>query len=268
VKITFTTGPAPVRNYGAENVVAVWIEGPVGTYRKTIGEWVQIRQAALVAWQAALGGKNDVDVVTNASRNTENTALTAVWNLKDYQGNLVPDGTYQIRLELAQSNSVSTAANNEGTFTFTKGATPLTLTNQANGGFTNVTIEFNPTAVTCADGTFDAPEEKCDYAIKAGMPGACPTACAAEDACTPLKLQGDATTCSAECVADTPITACVNGDGCCADGCTGANDNDCLAGGGGGPGEISGGCETGSGAGGALAFGALGLALLLGRRRR
>jgi len=266
VKITFTTGPAPATTYAPNNVVAVWIEGPVGTYRKTLATWVAVRELSLVAWQQAKAGKNDVDVVSSASRTVDNAALTAIWNLKDYQGNVVPDGTYTIRLELAESNATQTTSNNEGTFTFVKGASPSTQPNLTNGGFTNVTIEFDPNKVTCADGTLDAPEEKCDFAIKAGMPGACPTACPVADACMPQKLQGDATTCSAECVDDTPITSCVSGDGCCAAGCTAANDSDCVDG---GPPGTNGGCETsGSGTGGALAFGALGLGLLLRRRRR
>jgi uncharacterized protein (TIGR03382 family) len=265
LKVTFTTSPAPTKQFAPNIAVVGWVQTQAGTFVKTVGQWVEIRQAALVAWRQ-IAGTTDIDAVSGASQNPDTKTLSLVWNLRDRQGNVVPDGTYTIRLELAESNATTVADNNEGTFTFVKGATPQTQTNLTSGGFTNVTIEFDPNAVTCNDGTVDAPEEKCDPAIRVDMPGACPTVCPTVDACMPQQLQGDATRCSAECVAAAPITTCVDGDGCCAPGCTEANDSDCV---GGGPPVASGGCETsGSGAGGALAFAALGLGLLIRRRRR
>jgi uncharacterized protein (TIGR03382 family) len=271
VKVTFTTAPVPAPNnvYSPSNVVAVWVQGPGGAFIKTVGQWVAVRQPNLVAWRAAVGAVNEVDVVSNASRISHAQPLTVLWNLRDRQGNVVPDGTYTIRLELAEANSTTAAQNNQGTFTFIKGPAPQTQNNLANGNFTNVSIAFDPNAVACNDGFVDAPDEKCDRGIAEGA-GACPTTCPAADACMPVQLQGDSLQCSAECVAGAPITACLDGDGCCAAGCSEADDSDCSPGGGGGGGapEASGGCETGSGSGGAIAFGALGLALLIRRRRR
>jgi len=267
LKITFTTSPTPNLQFSPQNVVAVWIQSQGGTFVKTVGTWFEIRGAYLLAWQAASGGST-VDAVSGASRANHAQPLTVIWNLRDLQGNTIPDGTYTIRLEVSESNATAQGQNNQGTFTFVKGGTPQTQTNLTNGGFTNVSLEFNPNAVTCGDGTADAPEEKCDPTIGVGKPGACPTACATEDACMPVQLQGIADLCSAECVAGPAITACVNGDGCCAPGCTELNDDDC---GGGGTPEATGGCETGgsgAGTGGAIALGTLGLALLIRRRRR
>jgi uncharacterized protein (TIGR03382 family) len=264
VKVTFTTNPVPAPNnvYTPNNVVAVWVQNQGGTFVKTIGQWVAIRQPNLVAWKAARGA--EVDAVTNASRN-EHGPLTVLWNLKDAQGNAVPDGTYTIRLEVAESNATTAGQNNQGTFTFIKGATAQTQTGLTNGNFTNVSIEFNPNAVACNDGVVDAPEEKCDPGVAAGGAGACPAACPAADACMPVDLRGDATMCTAECVAGTPITACVDSDGCCAPGCSEADDSDCASA---GPPTTAGGCDTGGHTGGALAFAALGLTLLIRRRRR
>jgi len=269
LKVTFTTSPTPTTTYSPNNVVAVWVLNQGGTFVKTIGQWVAVRQSSLVAWRTA-AGTNDADAVSGASRGNHTTPLTVAWDLKDRQGNVVPDGTYTIRLEVSESNATAPTQNNQGTFTFVKGPTVQNQTGLSNGGFTNVSITYNPNATVCNDGLVDTPEEKCDRSIALGQPGACPNACVAADACMPLQLQGDAALCTAECVAGPPITACVNSDGCCAAGCTAADDDDCVGGGGGGgtP-EASGGCETGgSGAGGGLAFAALGLALLIRRRRR
>jgi uncharacterized protein (TIGR03382 family) len=267
VKLTVTTTPVPAPNnvYSPNNAMVAWILGPNGAFVKTIGQYVAIRQPNLVAWRQ-VAGNTDIDAVVGASRLNHAQPLTLLWNLRDRQGNPVPDGTYTIRLELAEANSTAAGQNNQGTFTFIKGTAPQTQTNLANGGFTNVSIEFDPNAVTCGDGFVDGPDEKCDFTIAAEMPGACPATCVAADACLPVQLQGVGDLCSAECVAGTPITACVNGDGCCASGCSDADDSDCA---GPNPPDATGGCETGGqGAGGALAFGALGLALLMRRRRR
>ncbi len=58
---------------------------------------------------------------------------------------------------------------------------------------------------TCGNGVVDT-GETCDTAIAAGQPGACPTSCAAPNACTTSTLQ-NAGTCTAACV-NTPIVPC------------------------------------------------------------
>ncbi len=70
----------------------------------------------------------------------------------------------------------------------------------------------------CGNGVVD-PGELCD--------GACPASCNDGVACTTDRLSGSAATCDAQCTTS-PISACVNGDGCCPGGCTSQNDNDCA----------------------------------------
>jgi uncharacterized protein (TIGR03382 family) len=72
-----------------------------------------------------------------------------------------------------------------------------------------------------------------------------------------VQLVGSAGTCDAACVAQ-PITECVSGDGCCADGCDESNDSDCAGN------NVTGGCDAGAGHSFALAL----FALLLLKRRR
>jgi MYXO-CTERM domain-containing protein len=285
-------------------VVVAWILGAApppaeaqAPFVKTVGRWSAVRTDYLLSWRQG-AGQTDVDAVTGPTRLNHTQPLTIVWNMQDRQGTVVPDGSYKVRMELAEANSLLPTQNNQGTFTFTKGPTPQNQTNLTNGGFTNVSLNYNPatpsltitlttTPVPAPNNTFSPSNvvavwiervtpcnngvvdgaEKCDPAIADGMPGACPTTCAVADACMPVQLQGDRMQCTAECVAGAPITACSDGDGCCAPGCSESEDNDCGPGGG-SPGT-SGGCETGSGgSGGAFAFGAMGLALLIRRRRR
>src|SRR5262249_8010691 len=80
-------------------------------------------------------------------------------------------------------------------------------------------------AATCGNGVVD-PRETRDTPIRTGA-GKCPTAadCNDNNACTVDSLLSGGT-CMAACNHVT-ITACTNGDGCCAAGCNANNDNDC-----------------------------------------
>ena len=254
--ITVTTTPNGGQ-FAPRNVVAVWIEDPAGTFVKTIGRYAAVRKGNLVAW-VQKAGANDVDAVSGATRLDHVNPLTITWNLRDKLSALAPDGTYTIRMELADNNVTQPAQNHQGTFTFVKSTAPQNQAGLTNGGFTNVTIDFQPVVNTCNNGVVDT-GETCDPAVA----GSCPASCqASADACMPNVLVGSAATCSAACAVQ-PITACVNDDGCCAAGCDSASDNDCEPGG--SDGSISGGCDAGTG-GGTFAFAALGL-LLLQRRR-
>jgi hypothetical protein len=273
VRITFTTTPAPTGQYTPNNVVAVWIQNAQGQHVRTTGVWSAVRTQYLLAYRGAAGVENlplPADAVTGASRANHQGSLTLLWNLKDKAGNVVPDGTYTIRMEVAESNSTAQNQNNQGTFTFVKGPNPQMQTGLANGGFTNVTIDYDPNRVACGDGVTDTPET-CDYA----QTGSCivnQTGCpGAADKCMPLKFTGDPMTCTADCVVD-PITACVAGDMCCPAGCDEASDADCAAGGGGGNNNggggtdstVTGGCSTSAGGGALLVL----LVLLSSKRRR
>ncbi|MBS1120767.1 MAG: hypothetical protein H6Q90_2995 [Deltaproteobacteria bacterium] len=268
VSATVTTTPNGGQ-YAPRNIVAVWIEDQAGTFVKTIGRYAATRKSHLVGW-IAKAGTNDVDAVSGATRQDHATPLTITWNLRDKQNVLVPDGTYTIRMELADSNANTAGQNHQGTFSFVKGTAPQQQTALTNGGFINVSIDFQPVVDTCNNGVVD-PGETCDPALA----GSCLTTCTqSADACMPNNLVGGAATCTAACAVQ-PITACVNDDGCCAAGCDAASDNDCDpgagaggggSGGGGGDGNISGGCETGGGGAG-LMFAALGLGMLLVRRQ-
>ncbi len=78
----------------------------------------------------------------------------------------------------------------------------------------------------CGDGVL-SPDETCDRAITAGLPGACARTCDDGDACTSDWASGTIEACSRAC-SHTPVTACRTGDGCCPPGCTAAADHDCA----------------------------------------
>ena len=268
VRITFTTTPSG-GTYAPNNVVAVWIQNGGGAHQRTLGMWTAVRTIYLRSYVAAVGQIENTlpaDAVSGASRLNHADQLTVLWNLKDKAGNVVPDGTYTIRMELADENAAAPADNNQGTFTFVKGPTAQVQTALANGGFTNVTIDYDPARVACGDGIVDAPET-CDFTVA----GSCivnQTGCASADKCMPAVFQGSPMTCTAECAVQ-PITTCVGGDGCCAAGCDEASDSDCIEGnpgGGDNQATVTGGCAVGGASGGIAMFAMF--ALLRGRKHR
>lgn len=71
----------------------------------------------------------------------------------------------------------------------------------------------------CGNGVIEG-TETCD--------GNCPLDCDDGIACTADVMIGSAATCDVVCM-NTPITVCVDNDGCCGPGCDSTNDNDCSA---------------------------------------
>ena len=139
---TFTTTPNGGQ-YAPNHVVAVWVEGPGGTFVKTIGRWSAARTSSLVGWRAK-AGTADVDAVSGATINSHTAPLSITWDLKDRNNTIIVDGTYTLRMELADSNAAQPAQNHQGTFTFVKGATAQMQSALTNGGFTNVSINIDP----------------------------------------------------------------------------------------------------------------------------
>jgi hypothetical protein len=81
----------------------------------------------------------------------------------------------------------------------------------------------------CHAGNDDDCKPRCGNGVREGnevCDGDCPTTCLPVG-CQRRKLEGAAADCSARCVDDGTISACVPGDSCCASGCTSVNDADC-----------------------------------------
>jgi hypothetical protein len=136
--VSFETSPngGP---FAPKNVVAVWIQGSGNAFEKTIARWAGERAQYLVAWNAASG--TDTDAISGATRTSHTGRLTAQWDLTDAAGLPVPDGTYTIRLELADQNATLAEQNHQAIFTFEKNGTASTQS-VAGSGFLNVTIEY------------------------------------------------------------------------------------------------------------------------------
>jgi hypothetical protein len=142
LRITANTQATATAEFTPNNIVAVWIEGSNG-FVKTIRRHSGERTPNLVTWIAAANDPADVDGLSGASRGAY-APLDVTWDMKNKDGVEVPDGTYYIRMELADSNNVDGTQNNVGLFSFSKGNAPQSQMNQTNGNFSSVFITYTP----------------------------------------------------------------------------------------------------------------------------
>lgn len=104
LSVDFTTTPIG-EHWTPANVGAVWIEDAAGNYVKTIERWAGLRAGSLYRWNehACVAAWPEPDAVTMATLPNHNTPHHDVWISKDFKGNIVPDGTYRIFIEVTET---------------------------------------------------------------------------------------------------------------------------------------------------------------------
>ncbi|MFC0877648.1 DUF2271 domain-containing protein [Saccharicrinis sp. FJH2] len=96
LNFTFSTANLSGR-YAPRYVMAVWVEDSSGEFVTSLAVYAQARKQYLVKWYGSSKGIT-TDAVTGATILGTQT-FDVAWNLKDYMGNRVPEGTYKIYLE-------------------------------------------------------------------------------------------------------------------------------------------------------------------------
>ena len=144
--LSVTTAPTGMGFYEPNNILAIWIEDSSHHFVKTMLEFGLIRNEYLDLWNTASGG-NKVDAKTGATR-TDHGVRNCSWNGTDLLGTVVPDGTYNVRMQLTDDDFSGV----NKTFTFTKGPALQTLS-PANAlpSFKDVSIQWLPANTAIAD---------------------------------------------------------------------------------------------------------------------
>lgn len=107
--------------YSPRNIGAIWITNGSGAFVKTLELWASQRLQYLSTFQAQTN-RNKVDAITSATLTSHKTH-TVSWNLKDVNGNVVPDGKYNVVIETTDRNGFGDSI----ALPFTKSATPIQL---------------------------------------------------------------------------------------------------------------------------------------------
>jgi hypothetical protein len=140
------TTTAPSGSYGTKHVMAIWIESSSPAFVKTkimyskTSNWDH-----LATWTSRSGG-NLVDATTGATLATHGV-VSLIWNGTDVSGNVVPDGTYNVWVEMAWDASLTTGKT-VTSYSFTKGAVSFTSTPPNTANFLGTNITWTPSTPT------------------------------------------------------------------------------------------------------------------------
>jgi len=144
--LTFSSGTtAPSSDYGLKHVLVVWLENTANpsVFIKTRAKFGKTSNDDHLAEWAAKSNSNLVDAVTAATLTSYGT-ITGTWDGTNVSETVVPDGTYNLYIEMGWGEGTNDHA--AKFFSFTKGATAQHLTPTGTTNFTNVVIDWNPVA--------------------------------------------------------------------------------------------------------------------------
>lgn len=131
--------------YKPKNILAIWIEdASTNSFVKTrlFRSQNTSYRKYLTKFKAATNSTyNVVDAQTGATYPSHSTR-TATWDAKDVNGNIVPDGNYNVCIEFTESNGTGPYAY----YTFNKSNQAITLTPENTANFQNVNITWTPTS--------------------------------------------------------------------------------------------------------------------------
>lgn len=130
-------------NYSPRNVLAIWVADDSGNFVKTLLAYANRRKTHLNTWQAtttsAGSAYNTVDAITGATKNSHATRNCS-WDGTDVDGNLVPDGSYKVWMELTDKNGTG----NFSSFPFTKGPAVDEQSPSNKPSFSSISINWTP----------------------------------------------------------------------------------------------------------------------------
>jgi len=137
------TTTAPSGSYGTENLLAIWIENSGSAFVKTKIKYLSGDLDHMTTW-VGKSGQNVVDATTGPTRSGHGT-VTFLWNGTAVNGTLVPDGTYNVWLEMAWDKlTAPNSGKAVNSFSFTKGASVNHQTPPNTANFLSLDLLWTP----------------------------------------------------------------------------------------------------------------------------
>lgn len=97
------------RDYAPRNAGVVWVADMNGRFVKSVAVWAATRANYLRNWVMATTAagvpRNKTDAVSGATARNHTTPHTGTWNCTDHRGMLVPQGKYQLCMEVTEANA-------------------------------------------------------------------------------------------------------------------------------------------------------------------
>lgn len=152
---TFSVTTTSSGGYSPKHLVAIWIENNSGTFIKTKAKYSSASNLDHLAVWTGKSSSNVTDATTGATLLSHGT-LTIVWNGTDVNGALVPDGTYNVWIEMAWASSLTTGKTYTS-FSFTKGASTFHSAPASTVNFSGITLDWVPTTSAVQEVKSDIP---------------------------------------------------------------------------------------------------------------
>lgn len=134
----------PSGNYSAF-ICAAWVDG-TGTNHIKSRQWSTSSRRGYLYTFIREAKSNNVDAVSGGTY-SGTKVFTNTWNCRDLTNNLIPDGSYQLRLEMTDRNSQGPISPNNH-IRFTKGSSAWTNTYPGTNQFSNIEVLWSPLVVS------------------------------------------------------------------------------------------------------------------------
>lgn len=103
LKVDFNTTTIDGGEYSPRHILAVWVEDSNGNFVNSLAVYADERKGYLGKWNAASGGYK-ADAVTGATLGNNDKNHSVEWNLKNFAGQSVQNGTYTLCMEITSDD--------------------------------------------------------------------------------------------------------------------------------------------------------------------
>jgi hypothetical protein len=136
---SYGTGNNDDDDYAPNNVGAIWITDPDGTFVRTIAAWGPNYWSFAETWVKQSNGSR-VDIVSGATRRNHDQPVEADWDCRNKDRLRVPPGAYLVNLEFAESETQGPLLSGESALRFEIGPAAHGVTRDASGSFGSIEI--------------------------------------------------------------------------------------------------------------------------------
>lgn len=138
--LTSSTG-----EYSPRHLIAIWIENNSSSFVKTKIKYSSNDNLDHLGSWTSKSSSNVVDAITGSTLMTHGT-ISFIWNGTDIAGNVVPDGTYKVLLEMAYTYDPSGTI--VTSYSFVKGPNSFSSTPADVTNFKSVSLTWTPSTAT------------------------------------------------------------------------------------------------------------------------
>jgi hypothetical protein len=136
---SYGTGNNDDDDYAPNNVGAIWITDPAGTFVRTIAAWGPNYWSFAETWLKQSNGSR-VDIVSGATRRNHEQPVEADWDCRNKDRLRVPAGAYRVNVEFAESEEQGPLLTGDAALPFEIGPAAHGVTRDPSGAFGSIDL--------------------------------------------------------------------------------------------------------------------------------